>query len=128
MLFFAVKLQLQSVGTSLVRIFSKQTCLYVAMAANGKVFTTVSSLFSSGKKNRYLETPNLPQIIFLSVASGYCVISEHRIDAYNKEWRHLNELINKCFLYKTNARMFLMWKITELNGGQQARDLNDNQA
>jgi len=35
-----IKLQLQSVGTSLVRIFSKQTCLYVAMAANGKVYTT----------------------------------------------------------------------------------------
>lgn len=35
-----IKLQLQSVGTSKVRIFSKQTCLYVAMAANGKVYTT----------------------------------------------------------------------------------------
>ncbi|KAL9966333.1 hypothetical protein ACROYT_G024387 [Oculina patagonica] len=35
-----IKLQLRSVGRSLVRIFSKQTCLYVAMASNGKVYTT----------------------------------------------------------------------------------------
>ncbi|KAJ7372172.1 Fgf7p [Desmophyllum pertusum] len=35
-----IKLQLQSVGRSLVRIFSKQTCLYVAMASTGKVYTT----------------------------------------------------------------------------------------
>jgi len=35
-----IRLQLQSVGTSLVRIFSKQACLYVAMAASGKVYTT----------------------------------------------------------------------------------------
>ncbi|RMX39820.1 hypothetical protein pdam_00016805 [Pocillopora damicornis] len=35
-----IELQLQSVGSSLVRIFSKQTCLYVAMQSSGKVYTT----------------------------------------------------------------------------------------
>lgn len=35
-----IKLQLQSVGSSLVRIFSKQTCLYVAMQRSGKIYTT----------------------------------------------------------------------------------------
>lgn len=35
-----IKLQLRSVGSSLVRIYSPHHCLYVAMASNGKVFTT----------------------------------------------------------------------------------------
>lgn len=35
-----IKLQLRSVGRSLVRIYSPQHCLYVAMASTGKVFST----------------------------------------------------------------------------------------
>lgn len=103
--FFAVKLQLQSVGTSKVRIFSKQTCLYVAMAANGKVYTAVSGLVSLGKKYK-LSNHQIYRRCFFCQSQAITVLFLIRIDANTEEWRHLNKLINICFLCKTNERMF----------------------
>ena len=101
---FSVKLQLQSVGTSLVRIFSKQTCLYVAMAASGKVYTTVSNLVSSGKNSNLVTTKSTTYIyIFFGQSQEVTMLFLITIDANNKEWRHLNELINRCFLYKNKG-------------------------